>query len=92
MINPITNENYSKEEVAEMAYNVKTRVIAGKDFTYTMSVIIHSYELALKAILEIAETDGWSVELTKNKEVAEEMISVWTKAFNTVKVIEDVLL
>jgi len=92
LINPITNENYSKEQVAELAYNVKNRVIAGKDFTYTITVIIHSYELALKAILETAEEEGWTPELTKNKDLAEDMISIWTKAFETVKTMDDTLL
>ncbi len=92
MINPITNENYSKEEVAELAYKVKSRVIAGKDFAYTITVIIHSYELALKAILETAYKEGWNNELTRNKEIAENMISVWTKAYETVKVMDDLLL
>lgn len=92
MINPITNENYSKKEVQELAYNVKSRVVAGKDFAYTINVIIHSYQLALRAILELAEEEGWSAELKKNKELAEEMISVWSKAYETIHIMSDTLL
>lgn len=92
MINPITKENYSKQEVAEMAYNVKHSVIAKKDFAYTISVIIHSYEIALQAVKETAYNEGWNAELRSNMETAEKMLKVWQDAFDTIKVMDDALL
>lgn len=92
MINPITKENYTKKEVADIAYNVKRSVIAKKDFAYTISIIIHSYEIALQAINETADVEGWNAELRINRETAEQMLETWKSAYETVKVMGDAFL